>query len=359
MIEKIKYHLSRVFLARQMRVSAISLLTALTIAVVTLLNCSIHTIKIFDGEKTYTVRSLNNNVASVMSGLNLKSNRYEILKKEVKDRLTNIEISYGYPVYITTGESTVEIEFFAGTVADALKLADITVDEFDFVEPALDTKITDTVYIDYSDVSYVNGSYQEKIPYETKTVYSDSLYKGVKKTTQKGSNGLKTIYYTEKFVNGVSVEKNITNTEIVTDAVNAVVTVGQKVKEVAVKTNSDVKCISTLSPSSPIQLDENGVPVGYKSKMTVRATAYTYTGKKCATGVAPQPGYIAVNPKVIPYGTKMYIKTADGKYIYGYAVAADTGGFIKKHPTGVDLFLSSESQCRQFGVRSVEIYILE
>ena len=93
--------------------------------------------------------------------------------------------------------------------------------------------------------------------------------------------------------------------------------------------------------------------------MTSRATAYTYTGHNCATGVAPQPGYIAVNPNVIPYGTKMYIKTADGSVIYGYAVAADTGGFIKNHPTGVDLFMATRSECVSFGVRNVEIYILE
>ncbi len=357
MIEKIKYHLSSALKSRQMRVGAISLLTALTIAVVTLLNCSIHTINIFDGETTYTVRSLNNNAASVMSGLNLKSHKYEILKTEVNNRLTNIEISYGFPVYITVGEETREIEFFGGSVKDALESADITVDEFDFVEPSLDTEITETIYIDYADINYIEGSYQEKIPYETNTVYSSSLNKGVTKTTQKGSDGLKTVYYTEKLVNGVSVEKNVTKTEVVTKAVNAEVTVGKRpVRETT--TSSDIKTVSTLAPATPIELDENGIPVNYKSKMTVRATAYTYTGKNCATGVAPQPGYIAVNPKVIPYGTKMYIKTTDGRYIYGYAVAADTGGFIKKHPTGVDLFFPSESACQSFGVRYAEIYIL-
>ena len=55
----------------------------------------------------------------------------------------------------------------------------------------------------------------------------------------------------------------------------------------------------------------------------------------------------------------MYIKTADGSVIYGYAVAADTGGFVKNHPTGVDLFMSTRSACVNFGVRNVEIYILE
>ena len=126
-----------------------------------------------------------------------------------------------------------------------------------------------------------------------------------------------------------------------------------------VKSSASVTSVSTLTPASPIELDENGNPVNYKSKITARATAYTYTGNKCSTGVAPQPGYIAINPNYIPYGTKMYIKTADGSIIYGYAVAADTGGFIRRYPKGVDLFMSSESACRSFGVRSVEIYILE
>ena len=56
---------------------------------------------------------------------------------------------------------------------------------------------------------------------------------------------------------------------------------------------------------------------------------------------------------------ELYIVTNDGIYIYGYAVAADTGGFIKRHPTGIDLFFDTESECRKFGVRSAEIYILE
>jgi 3D (Asp-Asp-Asp) domain-containing protein len=105
-------------------------------------------------------------------------------------------------------------------------------------------------------------------------------------------------------------------------------------------------------------LDENGIPVNYKSSKRVQATAYTHTGNKCSTGVWPKPGYIAVDPKVIPYGTKMYIVSADGKYVYGYAIAADTGGFIKKRPTNVDLFMHTESACRKFGRRDVIIYFL-
>ncbi len=359
MIEKIKYGLSRIFSCKQMRVSCLAVMTAVTVAVVTLLSYSTYTVNIFDGEKTYTVRTLHNNVAKALSGIEFKSSSYNIENTMVNGRTTSVKIAYTYPVYVTCGDKTTAVDFTGGTVADALALAGYKVDAHDFIEPSPDTVINGTVYIDYSDVSYVEGSYTESIPYATETVYSAEKAKGSVVTAQAGKNGVKLVKYTEKLVNGVSVEKTVTASSVVTEAVNAKKIVGTKVVSNAVKTSADVNCISVLSPSKAIELDAKGNPVKFKSKMTVRATAYTYTGNNCATGVAPKPGYIAVNPKVIPYGTKMYIKSPDGSVIYGYAVAADTGGFIKKHPTGVDLFLTSESACKSFGVRNMEIYILE
>ncbi len=354
MIERIKSRLYETLSNKHLRLGALSLFTALTIAAATLLHTSIHTIKIFDGETTYTVTSLNRNVASVMAGMEFKFDNYAVLDTNVTQSTTSVEITYGYPVYITQGNKTTEIKYFGGTVADALKKAGFSVDEHDFVEPALNTEIKDTIYIDYTDIAYENGTKEEAIPFSTKTEYSSSLDKGTTKVTQKGTNGVKRVTYVQKLVNGVPTLEEITSTEILSKPVNAVQLVGTKA------TYSNPKnWVSTLSPKKEIELDKNGIPVKYKSKMTVRATAYTYTGNKCSTGVSPQPGYIAVNPKVIPYGTKMFIKTVDGKYIYGYAVAADTGGFIKKHPTGVDLFFTSEAACVKFGVRQAEIYILE
>lgn len=359
MLEKIKYRLSEKLLSAQTRISCIAVMTAVTIAVVTLLGLSLNTVEIFDGEQTYTVRSLNTNVANVLSNLNLKSERYKITKTTVDNRMTSVEIAYTFPVYITKGDETQEIEFTGGTVAEALLAAGYEPDSHDFIEPAADTVINETAYIDYTDIEYVNGSFTEAVPHNVETVYSSAKAAGTTSLTE-GSDGLKQVNYTEKLVNGVSQEKTVTSEEILKTAVNGKKIIGtKKASESAVKTSASVKCVSVLTPSSPIELDKNGAPVSYKSKMTARATAYTYTGNNCATGVAPKPGYIAVNPKVIPYGTKMYIKTADGSVIYGYAVAADTGGFVKNHPTGVDLFMSTESACRSFGVRNVEIYILE
>ena len=346
---------------KRLCISCLSVIMALSIITTSWLSFTVYTVNVFDGRNTYTVRTFNNNVTAAFAKLSLGSDSYNIKNTTVSGRTTLVEIEYTFPVHITMGDKTSTISFAGGTVKDALLLAGFTPDEFDFTQPSLDTKLVKTTYIDYTDINYVTSTYTEAIDYKTETIYSDSLAKGESKTLQKGKEGVREITLNEKLVNGVSVEKNITSTKVLSAAVNAKKLVGTKTKpqkaEVAAYSSS-VKAISTLTPAFDIALDANGNPVNYKSKMTCRATAYTYTGYNCSTGVAPQPGYIAVNPKVIPYGTKLYIKSADGSIIYGYAVAADTGGFVKKYPTGIDLFMPTKSACSSFGVRNMEVYII-
>lgn len=83
----------------------------------------------------------------------------------------------------------------------------------------------------------------------------------------------------------------------------------------------------------------------------VEATAYTYTGNRTATGVWPREGLIAVDPRVIPLGTEVYVEG------YGYAIAADTGGAIKGNI--IDVFFPSFQTCIEWGRRPVIIHILE
>ena len=69
------------------------------------------------------------------------------------------------------------------------------------------------------------------------------------------------------------------------------------------------------------------------------------------------PGVVAVDPRVIPLGTKLYIESMDGWPDYGYAVAGDTGGAIKGNK--IDLFYHSSKTVRQFGRRNVRVKILK
>lgn len=95
-------------------------------------------------------------------------------------------------------------------------------------------------------------------------------------------------------------------------------------------------------------------PQGYKrySKLlNCEATAYTHTGNPTATGIMPYVGVVAVDPRYIPLGTKMFIPG------YGMAVAADTGGDMIHH--SIDLFMNTRNECFQWGRRMVQVYIFE
>ena len=101
----------------------------------------------------------------------------------------------------------------------------------------------------------------------------------------------------------------------------------------------------------------------YKYVIECTATAYDPSpeenggwGGMSATGVPLQPGVIAVDPKVIPLGSRVYIESLDGSWTYGYALAADTGGAIKGNR--VDLLFLTKSECYEFGRRKCRVYVL-
>ena len=91
----------------------------------------------------------------------------------------------------------------------------------------------------------------------------------------------------------------------------------------------------------------------------MKATAYNSNepglSDTTASGTKVHVGVVAVDRKVIPLGTKLYIVSNDGKYTYGFAVAEDTGVRGQK----VDLYMNSIAECIQFGVRNCTVYILD
>lgn len=112
----------------------------------------------------------------------------------------------------------------------------------------------------------------------------------------------------------------------------------------------------------PVELEDNVISTGegefsYIAKFGGVCTAYC-SGTTTATGTKVRVGSVAVDPKVIPLGSKLYIVSADGKsWMYGHAVAEDTGGAVKGNI--VDLYMPSYSDCINFGRRKALIYVLE
>lgn len=254
-----------------------------------------------------------------------------------------IDIARAFELTVKTADEQISLKAVAGeTVEDVLHRTNIEYDE----STKLSVSLNDTVSADMV-ITVIRSTTKiiketEIIPFETETKKTDSLYVGTTSISQEGKNGEITKTYEVIYEDGKEVSRELTDKEVTKEPQTKVVLKGTKVK----------------APSSFGSKMSKAELAGAKC-ISVIATAYCNTsdgGQITATGTKTGFGIVAVDPRVIPLGTKLYITSADGSYVYGYCVAGDTGGAIKGNR--VDLFLGSESECRAFGRRPMQVYIL-
>lgn len=312
-----------------------------------------------NGETVYTVCA--GTVADLLTELSVTVEEGQLVSLPtatvLKDGMT-VKITNAYHVSVTADATQQALLLGEGTVKDALRQANITLGENDEVSPSLDSALYDNVSITVYRVEYTERTVNETIHFAKKTEKTSALYKGQSEIRQAGENGEKTVTYRDKIVDGVRVSSEAISETVLTEAVPQITAVGTKQKAVAVASlRNGGTPISELTAPETLQIVD-GAPTQYSKIITGKAAAYTASpGSKTASGRAVKPGYIAVNPNQIPYGTKLWIVSTDG-IVYGYAIAADTGGFVKKGKFTVDLFMNTEAECKQWGSRDVVIYVL-
>lgn len=292
-------------------------------------------------------------VAQAIASANITIGENDIINHGAAETVSDgmiISVARAFPVDVKAYGKTIELEMAAGTVADALEKAGVTLGENDVISHDLAEKVSSGMVIFVDEVVYSEKTVTKEIPFEEVTKKSDSYAIGTKKVTTKGVPGEKEITYKQKFVNGVLIDSVVIDEKVVKEPVNKVTTVGTK--KVTVKAKGEA--ISTMGT---VELDANGIPVNYTRIVSGSSTAY-YGGGTTASGKPAKVGYVAVDPNVIPYGTKLYIVATDGT-VYGYAIAADTGGFVHNGTnTVVDVYLDTYDECVQWGRRNVNIYVL-
>lgn len=329
-----------------------------------------YNITIFDDGADGVSYLANGTVSEALEQIGITLNDGDVLSCDLDDIIyegMEIAITRAFPVMINADGQIVTLNMAGGTVADALDKAVLTVDDDDEISVSLDTILKGGMSIKITRISYEEVTKTEKIAYKTVTKKTSKLYVGQSKVETKGVNGEKIVTYKDKYVDGKLKESTAIATSVTKEAVNEVKLVGTKQKSsssisggTGVKLANGVTTISRLTPPSSLQLTSNNIPSSYKKKIVGTASAYS-GGGVTATGRSVIPGYIAVNPNQIPYHTKMWIVSNDGRYVYGYASAEDTGGFIYwsgSSSTLCDLYMASESQASAFGRRGVTIYIL-
>jgi 3D (Asp-Asp-Asp) domain-containing protein len=119
---------------------------------------------------------------------------------------------------------------------------------------------------------------------------------------------------------------------------------------------------TVLMPLASAAKKDASAPQSYKQALKIVATAYApgphdngKWGSLTHLGTQVRPGVIAVDPRVIPLGSRVYIEFPDGHGVY--ARAEDTGGAIKGNR--IDIAMWTVNEAYDFGMQDVRVYILD
>lgn len=281
----------------------------------------------------------------------------ELLVTNIKDFAVSVDVIEAKSVTIIQGSEETTVKLAKGTVSDALAFAGIKTDGSQIVTPIANTVISDGMIVTIKQVTYEEKTETKPIEFKTIEKKTDSLYAGETKVHQKGVNGEEQITKKIKYIDGEKVSEEVIKAKTTKEPVDEIIYVGTKEKAGTSTASSSSSSASTGSGNTFV--DQNGAVVAYKQVISGSGTAYTApSGALTATGVAAYHGGVAVNPNIIPYGSKLYITSTDGSFVYGYATAVDTGGALMDGSAVVDCFYNTYDECVNFGRRNVNVYIL-
>ena len=259
--------------------------------------------------------------------------------------LASLNIERAFSVTIEAEGQEYPVKMVVGTVADALERAGITLEGDDYTEPALSAMVTAGSKIEVHRVEYQDKVETQAVPYDTEYVYTSLYFRNTNRATtlQHGSEGQQTVTTRERWVDGElenSVVTDVTTTVEPTDHV--------------------VKTYGAGAPVSPLTGPDGttNAPASYSKVLTGKATGYYSKSGKGSSGLGLGYGTVAVDPDVIPYGTLLYITSTDGSFVYGYAVATDTGIAVQDGRILVDLFYETYAESVINGAINVNIYVV-
>ena len=193
---------------------------------------------------------------------------------------------------------------------------------------------------------------------EHTTVYTETfrLPKGEVEVWQQGFDGTRDVVYEVVYADGELVSRQAVAEENNT-SVTEYAYIGTLVTQA--QAGDTVSSVAKNADGSGYLLMDSGDALHFSGTIEVTCTAYTTghdgVGTVTATGTAVRRGCVAVDKRVIPLGTAMFITTASGSYTYGMARAEDTGVRGAK----IDLFMDTYEECIQFGRRSAIAYLLD
>ncbi|OQP04375.1 hypothetical protein B1690_15820 [Geobacillus sp. 46C-IIa] len=254
----------------------------------------------------------------------------------------DIGVEKAFPVRIDVGGKQQQAWTTSTTVADFLKQQGIQLGKLDRIEPSLQEKVKEQMTIHITRVKKVTDVVEEPVDFAVVTKRDGSLPKGERRVIEPGEKGKIEKTYEVTFENGKEVARKLIATKTVKESKARIVAIGTK----------------TVHPTKTSDRPSSRGSDHAAKEFYVTATAYTAYCAGCSgvtsTGINlrqnPSAKVIAVDPSIIPLGSKVYVEG------YGYAIAADTGSSIRGYK--IDVFFPERSDAFRWGRKRVKIRVL-
>lgn len=308
------------------------------------------TVTISDDGTNITVKTTKNTVKDVLEQNEINLTEKDCVEPSLETVIAdNSQIVIKRAVPLTLVLSGQEKNIFTNkkTVQEVLDEQQIVLNENDKLNIDPTQAVTKNLILKVIKVKEDTIVEKEPIAFKVSERYSTQISRGTKRVITEGKKGQKEKQYKVVYEDNDIVSKELIKEKVISKPVNAVVEIGIEPK-VTVSRGESLKFTRVLT------MQASAYTAGYES---TRKNPGDPGYGRTATGIIAQRGVVAVDPKVIPLGTRLYIESLDGFPTYGYAVAADRGGAIKGNK--IDLFYESLSDALQFGRRSVKVYVLE
>jgi len=310
-------------------------------------------LKIVDGDTGIHVKTMGEDVETVFDQVGILVESYDYVsvplgQKLSGDTVEEIQIKRAVPVNIQVEGRSTQVMTYYDTIGETISANGIVLGPLDRIynrtlndpiEAGMDIRIIRVKEEQYTET--------EPIPYAVVQVPNENMNRGEQKIMQAGVDGTLEKYYKLTYEDGKIVSKEFMSEKVVSDPVEELVEFG----------------------TVPNFKTSRGDVVRYSKVIEMNSTAYTSsyadTGKNpdhpefgvCYTGLKAREGIIAVDPKVIPLYTKVYVEVVGSAPDYGFAIAGDIGSAIKGNL--IDIYLDSREAVAKWGKKKVKIYILK
>ena len=339
---------------------------------------------ITDGDRVTVHRSYSSDPYEVLTEAGIELEEEDTYETGYADGMNQITVRRMQMVTVINRGAQSVIGTYGETTGSLLARMGITPGTGDTLSCSSETQTYDGMTIELVHTETRIEEEDTTVPYPVNYYEDPDLEPGAEIVLVAGQNGLTHVKSEVTYRNGKEVSRTVVQETVQTKPVTQLVIRGvdRTIMEQPADPEPTEQSVSSGSTSSGgssssgpstsggsrydgsaetsgnVIMTSSGESYTYVDVMTCSATAYTCEGYVGHTysGTLARVGAIAVDPTVIPLGTKMYVVSNDGQYVYGYCVAEDIGGGIKGNK--IDLYFDTYAECWDFGVRMCTVYIL-